>query len=246
MSRRAGLILLGIAVVLTMAVLLASPGIRSQFDETQIRDMAARAGPWGPAVIIVLMTIAVVFSPIPSAPIALAAGALYGHRAGTLYVVAGAEAGALIAFGLARLLGARTVSRWFGDRLAQMHLAGSQLFLMWLVFVSRLMPFVSFDLVSYAAGLSPLAFWRFAVATFAGILPASFLLAHLGGEMAGSPAGRTLWLVFGLGLLTGLPVIWGMARRYKRSDPRADGSINGSDRKDARAGQGVAPNSGSR
>lgn len=213
MNRRTGLILLGIAVVVATAVLLLFPDLRSQFDEQRIREMAARAGAWGPALIIGLMTLAVVFSPIPSAPIALAAGALYGHGAGTLYVVVGAEAGALIAFGLARVLGGQAVQRWFGDRLAKMRLNGSQWVLMWLVFVSRLMPFVSFDLVSYAAGLSPLSFWRFAVATFAGILPASFLLAHLGGEMVEGQAGRTLWLVLGLGLVTGLPVLWGAFRR---------------------------------
>ena len=212
---------LGIAVALATAVLFIFPDLRNQFDEEGVRDMAARAGAWGPALIIGLMTLAVVFSPIPSAPIALAAGALYGHGAGTSYVVIGAEAGAMIAFGLARALGGQTVRRWFGDRLSKMRLNGSQWVLMWLVFVSRLMPFVSFDLVSYAAGLSPLSFWRFAVATFAGILPASFLLAHLGGEMVEGQAGRTLWLVLALGLVTGLPVLWG-AFRGPGAGPQAD------------------------
>ena len=46
-------------------------------------------------------------SPIPSAPVALAAGAAYGHVWGTVQVVIGAELGALIAFGLARVLGPR-------------------------------------------------------------------------------------------------------------------------------------------
>jgi uncharacterized membrane protein YdjX (TVP38/TMEM64 family) len=41
---------------------------------------------------------------------------------------------------------------------------------MTIVFVSRLLPFISFDIVSYAAGLTRLAMWRFAVATLAGIV----------------------------------------------------------------------------
>jgi uncharacterized membrane protein YdjX (TVP38/TMEM64 family) len=52
------------------------------------------------------------------------------------------------------------------------------------VFISRLLPFVSFDLVSYAAGLTVLSFARFALATFTGILPASFLLAHFGSTLS--------------------------------------------------------------
>ena len=61
------------------------------------------------------------------------------------------------------------------------------------VFATRLMPFLSFDVISYAAGLTPLATWRFAVATVAGIVPASFLLAHFGGELA-STDGRGIAL----------------------------------------------------
>ena len=44
--------------------------------------LVARAGLLGPVVIVTLLTLAVVASPIPSAPIALAAGAAYGHVGG--------------------------------------------------------------------------------------------------------------------------------------------------------------------
>jgi len=199
------LILLGIAVALVAAVLFWLPDLWSWINEGQVRQMVARAGGWGPVLIIALMCAAVVFSPIPSAPIALAAGAAYGHTLGTLWVVIGAEAGALIAFTLARWLGRDVVQRWLGAHADR--LTGSQALLMWLVFVSRLMPFVSFDMVSYAAGLSTLSFARFAIATLAGILPASFLLAHLGGELAGGQPGYALWLVAGLGLISGLPLL---------------------------------------
>ncbi len=199
------------AVAAMLAALIAFPGLPGWVDEDRIRGMVAQAGPWGPVVIVALMTVAVVVSPVPSAPVALAAGAAYGHTMGTLYVLVGAESGALIAFGLARGLGREALRRRFGNRLDRVRMLGSQGLLMWLVFVSRLMPFVSFDLISYAAGLSPLGFWRFALATLAGILPASFLLAHLGGEMmrAGgtSSSWLTLWLVLGLGLVTGLPLL---------------------------------------
>ncbi len=48
------------------------------------------AGGWGPVLIIALMAIAIVATPIPSAPIAVAAGAAYGHTQGTIYIVLGA------------------------------------------------------------------------------------------------------------------------------------------------------------
>ncbi|MEO7246200.1 MAG: hypothetical protein ABIX12_13775 [Rubrivivax sp.] len=75
-------------------------------------------GHWGPVAIVVLMVLEILINPIPSAPIALAAGAAYGHGWGTLYVLLGAEAGAVAAFGLARWVGQDTIHRWFGDRLS--------------------------------------------------------------------------------------------------------------------------------
>ncbi len=89
---------------------------------------------------------------------------------------------------------------------------------MWAVFASRLMPFVSFDLVSYAAGLSNLTFWRFALATLAGIIPASFLLAHFGGEMANGKLGNAAWIALGLGIMTGTSILWAV-RQGKRKRP---------------------------
>jgi uncharacterized membrane protein YdjX (TVP38/TMEM64 family) len=142
----------------------------------------------------------------------MAAGAAYGHLWGTLQVVIGAELGALIAFGLARVLGHDVLRRVFGDRV-DAGLLGSQTALTATVFASRLMPFVSFDMISYAAGLSRLHTWRFALATLAGIVPASFVLAHFGGEAMSGDFGITTWAVLGLGLVTGLPLLWLAMRR---------------------------------
>ena len=186
---------------------------RGLMDSERLEMLVARAGFWGPVVIITLMTVAVVASPIPSAPIALAAGAAYGHFWGTVQVVIGAELGALIAFGLARILGHDVLRRVLGDRV-DAGLLGSQTALTATVFASRLMPFVSFDMISYAAGLSRLHAWRFALATLVGIVPASFLLAHFGREAVSGDLGRATWAVLGLGLVTGLPLIW-VATRHK-------------------------------
>ncbi len=192
---------------------------RSLLEPERLETLVARAGLWGPVLIVTLMTIAVVASPIPSAPIALAAGAAYGHLWGTVQVVIGAELGALIAFGLARVLGHDVLRRVFGDRV-DAGLLGSQNALTATVLASRLMPFVSFDMISYAAGLSRLHAWRFALATLAGIIPASFLLAHFGGEAVSGDLGRATWAVLGLGLLTGLPLLWvAMRQKPEKGNP---------------------------
>lgn len=187
-------------------VLLSQSGALAHIlDRAALQESIVRLGLWGPIAVIGLMAVAIVLSPIPSAPIALAAGAAFGHTFGTIYVLIGAEIGALVAFVIARLVGYEVVQKWFGDRLA-LGLRGSQNALMAVVFATRLIPFISFDVVSYAAGLTPLTTWRFAVATLVGITPASFLLAHFGGEMASAEAPRIAISVLALGGLTLIPV----------------------------------------
>jgi len=78
------------------------------------------------------------------------------------------------------------------------------------------LPFISFDLVSYAAGLTVLSSWRFALATLAGIIPASFFLAHLGLEMASGETARFLYSALALGLITAVPIALKLARDRMR------------------------------
>lgn len=157
-------------------------------------------GVLGPMVIIALMVIAITMSPIPSAPIALAAGALYGHTVGTIYIVIGSALGATTAFYISRLSGINVTRRLVDDSFWKSFI-GSQNTLMGIVFVSRLAPFISFDMVSYAAGITNLSFWRFAIATLAGIIPASFLLAHFGSELSSSESERIGITILLLGIL---------------------------------------------
>jgi len=97
----------GIAILLAGGYwLLSETGTLSLIlDGAALREHIVRLGPWGPLAIIGLMAIAIVLSPIPSAPIALTAGVAYGHTWGTLYVLIGAEIGALVAFAVAKLVG---------------------------------------------------------------------------------------------------------------------------------------------
>lgn len=220
MRRTAWAVLILAAMAGAYLLLHRSGMLATMLDSEALQGRVVQWGPWGPLAIVVLMTIAILVSPIPSAPIALAAGAAYGHAWGALYVLLGAQVGAMAAFAIARFVGRETVQRWFGDRL-QVGLIGTQNALTGIVFVSRLLPFLSFDIVSYAAGLTPLAFWRFSLATLFGIAPSSFLLAHFGTEMQSGEARRIAFAVLALGALTLLPVGVKLyrSRRARRRNP---------------------------
>lgn len=145
------------------------------------RDLVDRiARQLGPVAIVGLVALGIVVSPFPSGLVALVAGALYGPLAGGALTVLGAGLGASCAFALSRCLGrghlvasSSSVAQWVTRERSQTALMAG-------VFVTRLIPFISFDAVSYLAGVTPLAFWRFAVATVLGTTPVCFAFAAAG------------------------------------------------------------------
>lgn len=207
--------LLPILAVLALAVFLLGLGLLDRSfdwpDRNRLQVWIDAAGIFGPLLVVALMSLAIVASPLPSAPIALAAGAAFGHTVGAILVVLGAEFGAIAAFLLARRLGRPFVERQFGLKKTP-GLLGSQNMLTLIVFASRLLPFLSFDLISYAAGLSPLHLWRFALATLAGIIPASFLLAHLGSVAMNGDVRNATWTALTLGGATALSALFAVLR----------------------------------
>ena len=53
------------------------------------------------------------------------------------------------------------------------------------ILICRLLPFVSFDAVSYFAGLTPVTFLSFFIATGIGQLPATVVYSYVGGMLTG-------------------------------------------------------------
>lgn len=208
----------GLVLVLVFSVLYfylkQSGSLELFFNREYLLASINQYKQWGPALIIVLMSSAIIMSPIPSAPIALASGAAYGHTWGTIYILIGAELGAIIAFSIARLLGYEAMNKRFGDKI-NINWLRSDNKLMLIVGLSRLVPFISFDVVSYAAGLTSLSYLRFATATLLGIIPASFLLAHFGNEMVTTDLPNMFVTILLLGGITAIPILIGWLIRYR-------------------------------
>ncbi len=216
-------IILFIIVLIGLYWLIQETAVYNLFIDLEALILHIRElGPVGPLVIIGLMILAIVFNPLPSAPIALAAGAVYGHTWGTLFIIIGAGIGAVSAFLIARFSSYEFVQKHLGNRFS-LGRWGSQNALMGMIFVSRLIPFMSFDLVSYGAGLTSITLWRFSIATVFGLIPASFLLAHFGGEMLQADLQTMGLFILLAGLITLVPIIY---KLYKRGSDSSSVEIN--------------------
>ena len=133
----------------------------------------------------ILMILQSVLAPIPALLITLANAAVFGWWKGALLSFWSAMAGAALCFYIARTLGRDDVGKVVTntglakvDEFFERYGKNS-------ILICRLLPFVSFDIVSYAAGLTPIKFWDFFLATGLGQLPATIVYSYLG-NLAGS------------------------------------------------------------
>lgn len=154
----------------------------------EIRDRLDDLGVWGPLAFVLLLTVAVVVSPLPSVPLDVAAGLAFGLFWGTVYVLIGAELGAIVAFLLARRFGRPWVERRLPAAfVAQLDRLSGRAGFRAILFM-RVLPAFQFDWVSYAAGLTPIPLRTFAAATLIGMTPPVIAIVAVGATLPENPA----------------------------------------------------------
>lgn len=155
-----------------------------------------KLGFFAPLIYILIIAVSVVISPIPGAPLTVVAGTIWGAITAGIYSVIGGFLGSLIAYFLGYTLG-RSSIKFFTGKLIYFSKQKGELYLTVLIFITRLLPIFSFDLISYGAGISGLSFTKYAIATLLGMIPSTFLLTYLGASFKlGIPLGITYGLIF--------------------------------------------------
>ena len=151
------------------------------------RDYLLSFGAWAALVSAAIMVFQAIAAPLPAFVVTFANGLLFGWAWGALLSWSSAMLGAVLCFWIARNLGRPVVEKLVGSSQA---LETWDIFFMRYgnraILVSRLLPFVSFDVVSYGAGLTPITLWNFLWATGIGQLPATLLYSYLGQNLTGS------------------------------------------------------------
>jgi len=170
-------------------------GILARGDIPRMKAYLLSFGIWAPLVSATLMVFQSVAAPLPAFVITFANGLLFGAFWGTLLSWSSAMVGAAICYFIARALGRPVVERIVGGRSLALADRFFDRYGQYAVLIARLIPIVSFDVVSYAAGVTSVGFVAFMVATGIGQLPATVVYSVLGENLTNT-ARYGLW-VFG-------------------------------------------------
>ena len=206
---------LGILVI-AVAVCALVPALRNQFaqifallssgDLGAVAQLIRSFGPWAAVVSFLLMILQSLAAPIPAFLITFANAAVFGWWQGAILSWTSAMAGAALCFAIARVLGRDAVAHFASQGALEKVDGFFARYGSNAILICRLLPFMSFDLVSYAAGLTAMGFWGFFWATGVGQLPATIVYSYVGGMLTGSAqmVMTALLIVFALAALAAL------------------------------------------
>lgn len=218
------------AIVIAVALYFLLPSFNSSINNIislfnfnsvdAIIEYIRSFGIYAVMVSIFLMVFQSVLAPLPAFLITFANAAVFGWWQGAIISWSGAMLGAALCFFIAKLLGREVVEK-LTSKLALEQV--DKFFVDYgrhTILIARLLPFVSFDIVSYAAGLTSMKFWAFFIATGIGQLPATIVYSYVGGMLTG---GAQLF-VTGLFILFALSILIFMLKQIFQKRKTTKGS----------------------
>ncbi|MBL9134791.1 MAG: TVP38/TMEM64 family protein [Verrucomicrobiales bacterium] len=208
-----------VAALLVAGCLFA---LRDQIDFAGIIDRIRGWGPWAPVLYMLTYILACLLL-LPASPLTLAAGAVFGVVAGSIYVSIASTLGAAAAFLAARFLGRASVERrlttWPAFRAIQDATAQEG----WkIVLLTRLSPLFPFNLLNLGFGVTRVPLSHFVAASWVGMLPATIWYVYLGslaGSLLTQPRAKSPveWLLLGVGLIATAVVTFYVTRLARRA-----------------------------
>ena len=181
----------------------------SSLDIDSLKQYILSYGALAPIISFILMIVQSVAAPLPACLITFANAALFGWVWGTVLSWSSAMAGAALCFFIAKFLGRDVVERLTSKYAIDSIDEFFDKYGKYTILVCRLLPFISFDIVSYAAGLTSMKFLPFFIATGIGQLPATIVYSYVGGMLTGG----TKLFVTGLLILFALTIVIYMLRK---------------------------------
>ena len=123
--------------------------------------------------------------------------------------------GAAFCFYIARFLGIQRITQLISQPAVEKANDFVEKYGTYAILIARLIPFISFDVISYFAGATRMRFLGFWIATGIGQMPATLVYSYLG--EAASP--HIKWILFVFGIVIAISIVrWLMKTRTSGTD----------------------------
>lgn len=200
------------------AIMLVAAFLIQKIGVSELRELIGEHAIFAPMIYVLCFAILPIFLfPVPV--LAVVAGTAFGLFAGSLYTIIGAMINSVLMFYIARFLGFRTVSAFTQNSKSKiLKTLGEPGGKFSLILILRLMPLVPYNALNYACGVMNVSLRDYVVATFVGIVPATFIMVNLGEKALDM---RSNGFIIACVLMAALVVLssWGAKKiRAKRGD----------------------------
>lgn len=159
--------------------------IFNSLDVEKIKEYILSFGLLAPVISFLLMIFQSVMAPLPAFLITFTNAALFGWVYGALLSWFSAMVGAILCFYIAKMLGREFVEKITSKTALDSFDGFFEKHGKYAILIARLLPFISFDIVSYAAGLTKIKLRDFIIATGLGQLPATLVYSYAGEMLTG-------------------------------------------------------------
>jgi uncharacterized membrane protein YdjX (TVP38/TMEM64 family) len=162
---------------------MVRPGVPGEQRLQAIRAYFDSWGSLAPLGYTLIVTVEVVVAPIPGTVLYLPGGVIFGWWIGGLASLAGNVAGAGLACQIMRSLARSRIEPYLETGRLKKYQGVLERRGLWIIFLLRINPLTSSDIVSYAAGLTRLPVWKVMVGTLFGMAPLCFIQAYFAEEL---------------------------------------------------------------
>ena len=142
---------------------------------------------WGIFLFIGIMAIQGLLVPIPSEVVLLATGMIWGWLFGGIMGIIGSMAASLLCFYISRRGGRPLAKKFIGESGLEMADNLIQKYGMKAIIISRFIPFISFDVISYASGLVDIDVKKYSIGTLIGSIFRAFFYSIWGALLGFTP-----------------------------------------------------------
>lgn len=183
--KKSTIVKIALPVVIILAFVLIEPlrtGLSNMTGAFQSIDTVTAYirsfEPWSVVISFLMMILQSLAAPIPAFLITLSNAVIWGWKKGALLSWTSSMTGAALCFIIARFYGRNVVEKFVSKKGLDEVEVFFEKYGKNTIIVARLLPFVPFDPISYAAGLTSMKFIDFFIATGIGQLPATIIYSY--------------------------------------------------------------------